>query len=207
MGEPRTVYVAREMKRSDAPDMPMRRFTRREYERLVEDGFFRADERLELLDGLLVVREPQGTEHATARVLVHSALRRAFQSGFHVREQSPVALDRLSEPEPDFAVVPGEARDYLGGHPSQPALLVEIALSTLSFDRLRKLGLYARARRQEYWIVNLRDRLLEVYRRPVRNRAALYGWSYDSARILKPGATVSPLAAPRSRIRVADLLP
>ena len=207
MAERGTVYVARDVKPSSAPGMPMRRFTRREYERLVEDGFFRPDERLELLDGLLVVREPQGTEHATTLVLVHTALRRAFRTGFHVREQSPVALDRLSEPEPDFAVVPGEPRDYLGGHPSQPVLLVEIALSTLSLDRERKLGLYARARRQEYWIVNLRDRVLEVYRRPVRTRAALYGWSYDTSRILRSGATVSPLAAPRSRIRVADLLP
>jgi len=200
-------YGAVAMEPVHAPAMPMRRFTRHEYEKLVEDGFFRPDERLELLDGLLVLREPQGTYHATAVTLTGAALGRVFRRGFHVRSGLPVALDDASEPEPDLSVVRGKPRDYLSGHPSVPVLVVEVAESSLGMDRRRKLGLYARAQRGEYWIVNLVDRVLEVYREPVRSPAALYGWKYRYVRLLKPGATVSPLAAPRSRIRVADLLP
>jgi Uma2 family endonuclease len=86
-------------------------------------------------------------------------------------------------------------------------LIVEVAQSSLAFDRRRKGGLYARAGIAEYWIVNLVGRVLEVYRQPVRSASARYGWKYKSARMLKPGATVSPLAAPTARIVVADLLP
>lgn len=208
MGPSEVEYVAREARVMSAPPMRMRRWTRREYEGLVEDGFFRPDERLELLDGLLVVKEPQGIYHATALMLVRDALMQAFGRRYHVRDQLPVALDDASEPEPDFSVVRGKPRDYLSsGHPSAPVLLVEVAESSLRMDRRRKLGLYARAQREEYWILNLVDRVLEVHREPVRSPSSLYGWKYRSVRLLKSGATASPLAEPKSRIRVADLLP
>ncbi len=189
------------------PPVRTRQWTRVEYEKLVESGFFRPEERLELLDGALVVKEPQGVYHATALVLVRDALMRAFGRRYHVRDQLPVALDDASEPEPDFSVVRGKARDYLSGHPAAPVLLVEVAESSLGMDRQRKSSLYARAGRPEYWILNLIDRVLEVYREPVRSASALYGWKYRSVRLLKSGATVSPLAAPKARIRVADILP
>jgi Uma2 family endonuclease len=189
------------------PPLRARRWSRGEYEGLVDKGFFRSDERLELLDGVLAVREPQGTLHATALVLVRDALLRGFGRKYLVREQSPVALDDASEPEPDFAVVPGRARDYRSAHPAKPVLVVEVAETSLRIDRQRKSGLYARAGRPEYWILNLVDRVLEVYREPVRSASARYGWKYRSVRLLKSGAVVSPLAAPRARIRVAALLP
>lgn len=87
------------------PPVKTRRWTRAEYERLIEHGMFGEDERLELLDGLLVVREPQGSRHGAAVVALQQALAQAFGPGFHVRSQLPVALDDTSEPEPD-AVVP-----------------------------------------------------------------------------------------------------
>jgi len=71
----------------------------------------------------------------------------------------------------------------------------------------RRAGLYARADIADYWIVNLVGRVLEVYRPPVRAASARYGWKYRRVRVLKPGASVSPLAAPTARIVVADLLP
>ena len=120
--------------------------------------------------------------------------------------QEPVALDDDSEPEPDVAVVRGAPRDYLAEHPSRPALIVEVAQSSLAFVRRRKGGLYARADIADYWIVNLVGRVLEVYRQPVRAASARYGWKYRSVRVLN-GASVSPLAAPTARIAVADLLP
>jgi len=173
---------------------------------MVESGFFGPEDRVELLDGLLVVREPQGGLHAMTVGLVRAALERAFRGGYHVREEKPVALDDLSEPEPDVVVVRGRVRDY-PSHPSAPVLVVEVADSSLMLDRVRKGDLYARAGVADYWIVNLVDMVLEVYRDPVRTSSRRTGWTYASVRLLKRNATVTPLAAPRARIRVATMLP
>jgi len=183
-----------------------RRWRRVEYDQLVELGIF-TGERLELLDGLLVVREPQGGPHAAMVGQVGDVLRVAFGAEWHVRLQAPVALDDESEPEPDVAVVPGVFRDYVGGHPSTPVLVVEVAESSLRLDRRMKSGLYARARLREYWIVNLVDRVLEVYRDPQPTADAPYRAVYVSVDVLRPPATVTPLAAPHARIAVTDLLP
>ena len=103
--------------------------------------------------------------------------------------------------------MPGRLRDYLTAHPSRPALVVEVAETSLAIDRLRKGGLYARAGVSDYWVVNLVDEVLEVYRDPVRTRSGHVDWKYDSVRLLRRHAVVTPLAAPRARIRVATLLP
>ena len=122
-----------------------------------------------------------------------------------MREEKPIALDEQSEPEPDAVVVPGQPRDYLDAHPSRPALIVEVAETSLALDRTRKGALYARAGLDDYWVVNLRAQVLEVYREPVM--VADDEWRYNSVRLLRHNATVTPLAAPRARIRVATLLP
>ncbi len=127
-----------------------RRWTRRECDRLVELGVLHEDEPIELVDGEMVVREPKHTPHTTATELTAEALRLAFGRGWHVRVQEPVALDDDSEPEPDVAVVRGAPRDYLAEHPSRPALIVEVAQSSLAFDRRRKGELYARADIADY---------------------------------------------------------
>jgi len=187
-------------------EVETRRLRRFEYDRMVELGMFHG-ERLELLDGLLVVREPQHSPHATAVRLVQKALERAFGAGWDVRAQLPFALDDDSEPEPDVVVVPGDPRDYAAAHPSRCALLVEVADSSLLFDRRKKGVLYARARIADFWIVNLPDGVLEVYRDPRRNARAPHGWSYARADLLRPPGTVTPLAAGEARIPIADLLP
>jgi Uma2 family endonuclease len=103
-------------------------------------------------------------------------------------------------------VVSGGPRDYTD-HPSRPALVVEIADSSLALDRTHKGSLYARARLAEYWIVNLVDRVLEVYRNPGPDAGAAYGWAYRVVLTLGPDDHVAPLAAPSDRILVTDLLP
>jgi len=180
--------------------------TRVRYDRLIDAGIFGPEDRVELLDGLLVAREPQGRRHAAVVVLVRAALEKAFGRAYHVREEKPIALDERSEPEPDVVVVPGTPRDYLDAHPSRPVLLVEVADTSLAIDRVRKGSLYARAGIADYWVVNLSQELLEVYRKPVRSSPGS-AWQYDSVRLLSRAATVTPLAAPRARIRVASLLP
>jgi len=185
----------------------IRRWTRVEYDRLIDHGVFQPGERLELLAGQLVVREPQGDPHTLAVELADEALRGAFGPGWRVRIQLPVALDEESEPEPDVSVTPGRARDRRNAKPSRLALVVEIADSSLALDREYKGSLYARARIPDYWIVNLVDRVLEVYRDPGPDAAARYAWAYGSIQTIRPGEQVSPVAAPSARISIADLLP
>jgi Uma2 family endonuclease len=184
-----------------------RRWTRLEYEQLVEQGFLSSGDHVELLEGQLVVREPQHSPHATATRLAQEALRAAFGSGWDVRAGLPLALGRLSEPEPDVSVVRGSPRDYRDAHPTRAVLVVEVAGASLRFDRTRKGRIYARAGIPDYWIVNLATRVLDVYRDPVVIDPARRRWEYRMVRSLGPDESISPLAAPHTSIAVVDLLP
>jgi Uma2 family endonuclease len=187
------------------PAIRTRRWTRQEYERLIKLGVLHEDEPVELLAGRLVVREPQRTPHAVATQLVEDALRAAFGTGWSIRVQLPLALAPDSEPEPDVAVVRGAPRDHLREHPSAPALVVEIAHESLRADRTLKRRLYARAAVPDYWIVNLVDRLVEIYRDPfVDDR---HRWTYRSLSLGRPGERLAPLATPAAQIAVDELLP
>src|SRR5437868_15177058 len=95
------------------PEIRTRRWSRVEYDRLIEHAIFPPGEHLELLGGELLVAEPQGSRHAVAVRLAEDALRAAFGPGWEVRAQLPIALDEDSEPEPDVAVVRGSSRDYV----------------------------------------------------------------------------------------------
>lgn len=184
-----------------------RRWSRTEYERLIEVRAFRPDERLELVGGQLLVREPQGSRHAVAIELALRALQQAFGQGWRVRVQLPLALDDESEPEPDLSVVAGDPRDSYAAHPANPVLVVEVAESGLAFDREHKGSLYARAGLADYWIVNLVDRVLEVYREPGPAPQRTFGWGYRHIERLGASASVSPLATPSAHIQVIDFLP
>jgi Uma2 family endonuclease len=186
---------------------PLRRWTRAEYERLVELGVFASGERLELIDGLLVVREPQGSRHAAAIRRVLAALHRALGDVWQIDSQLPLALDDASEPEPDVAVVPRDAGAYREAHPSRAVMVVEVAEGSYRIDREYKAGLYARAGIAEYWIVDLAREALEVHREPEASPDATHGWRYGRVASLGRLETVAPLSAPHHPIPVADLLP
>src|SRR2546426_7750866 len=95
------------------PPLKLRRWSRVEYDRLIATGVFDDSDRIELLDGLMVVKEPQGSWHAATVAHVQRVLQRAFGDRYHVRTHAPIALDEMSEPEPDLAVVRGKPRDFL----------------------------------------------------------------------------------------------
>jgi len=185
----------------------LRSWTRSEYRRLGDLGILREDEPVELIGGQLIVAEPKNTPHAAVVALAADALRLAFGPGWLVRQQDPIALDPDSEPEPDLSVVRGSPRDYLADHPARPVLVVEVAESSLRFDRRDKGSLYAKAGLPDYWIVNLRDRRLEVYRHAAADDAARFGWRYLDVKAFAAGARVTPLALPDVSIAVADILP
>ena len=190
------------------PEQPsLYRWTRHAYARLIDHGFLDEDDPIELLDGLLLVKEPQTSSHRTAVLLAAQALQRAFGAGWFVQTQSPIILGARSEPEPDVSVVRGTLRDYVGEHPRFPALVVEVALSGLRIARGRKVAAYASGGIADYWIVNLVDRVLEVHREPARPGPALPRWRYLAVETLDAGGAVAPLAVPSAIVRVADLLP
>jgi Uma2 family endonuclease len=186
--------------------LTLRRWQRAEYDRLVDLGMFQG-EPIELIGGQLVVAEPQGAYHASAVTAVDYALRAVLPPGWIVRLQAPVSLDDESEPEPDLAVVPGRPGDYQDSHPTRPSLVIEVAESSVAFDREQKGSLYARAGITDYWLVNLADRVLEVYREPAPDASAAHGWRYGSVALLRSPAVVAPLAFADRPLAVADLLP
>src|SRR2546426_522721 len=187
--------------------LTVRRWKRVEYERLVDLGAFEDGDPVELIGGQLIVAEPKGTEHATGVEMAGDALRAALPAGWTVRGQNPLALDDESAPEPDIAVVRGSRADYRHAHPARPALIIEVAESSLGFDRGAKGSLYARAGIVDYWIVNLVDRVLEVYRDPGADVTARYGWRYLSVERFTPSSSVAPIGVPATPIPVAALLP
>ncbi len=174
---------------------------------MAEAGIFAPGERVELIEGEIVVKDPQTPPHATAVVLAQEALRALCGPGFDARAQLPLSLGPDSEPEPDAAVVRGTARDYVDGHPTTANLVVEVADTTLEFDRGRKAAMYARAGIPEYWIVNLPDRVLDVFRDPGPLPDGPAERGYRSVRRVGPPDSVAPLASPAAHVRVADLLP
>ena len=184
-----------------------RRWTRQEYERMVDAGVLTENDRVELIGGEILTVTPQKSADATAVVLAGDALRSVLTPKLHVRPQLPLALgdDSEPEPEPDIAVVQGSTREYRDAHPQSALLIIEVSGSTLAFDRHVKGSLYARENVAEYWIVNLVESVVEVYRDPAGDPTARFGWSYGrSARFTRTDSIVSPFGG---AVLVADLLP
>jgi Uma2 family endonuclease len=148
---------------ADVAPERIRPLLRTEYDRLVESGAFE-NERVELLEGMLVTMTPQDAGHAHSVQRLAEALTLALEGRAVVRTQSPLALLDDSEPEPDIAVVP--LGDYSSGHPTEAYLVVEISGSSQRRDRLVKGPIYARAGVEEFWLVDLHDRVAEVHRHP-----------------------------------------
>lgn len=189
------------------PPAPRIGWTVADFERLFDLGFFAPDARLELIEGEIFEAMTQRTPHSVAVMLAQDVFTRIFSGNFRVRVQLPMVLSESSKPEPDLVVVVGSPRDYLESHPSTAVLIVEISDTTLVTDQTTKSSLYARARIEEYWIVNLIERTLEVRRQPSVQADALFGWAYRSTQILLPGESVAPLRAPEMIVKVDELLP
>lgn len=134
---------------------------------MIQSGILTDDDPVELLEGWLVYKMPNSSQHRLATRLMRQELERIVPAGFHVDSQEPITL-KGSEPEPDVALVRGDARDYGDHHPNAAdvLLVVEVADTTLHRDRGQKKSLYARAGIPGYWIVNLSDGILEVYTDP-----------------------------------------
>ena len=188
-------------------DEPQRiKWTKDEYYRMAELGFFQG-KKVELIEGEIIEMTPMKSPHATSVSLVSEVLRESFGKMFYVRSQLPLSFSKINEPEPDVVVVPGSIRDFTDSHPKTAELVVEISDATLRYDRIEKMSLNAKYKIKDYWIVNINDKRLEVYRRPIKDKTAFYGFSYAERLIFTEKDEVAPLAAPDAKIKVTDLLP
>lgn len=180
------------------------RWTRDEYHRMAELGFF-AGKRVELIGGEIIEMSPMKTAHATAVRLIIEELRKVFAEGYVVDSQLPMSFGKTDEPEPDVAVVEGTIRDFSESHPKNAVLIVEVSDTTLNYDRTRKASLYAQNKIQDYWILNLKNRCLEVYRRPIKDKKL--GYIYTEIRVVTEEDAIAPLANPEAKINIGDILP
>lgn len=178
------------------------RVTREQYFALVDQGVLTQDDRVELLEGVIVAMPPEGPRHAEVVELVGDALRAALGVRARVRSGHPFDASTWSVPEPDIGVVPGRRRDYLDRHPSSAHLVVEVAVSSLPQDRLTKAPIYAAAGIPEYWIVNLRQDHVEVYRSPDAPARR-----YAVVEVARRGSRLALVAFPDVSVAVDDLLP
>jgi Uma2 family endonuclease len=186
---------------------PLRRLTVDQYHWLIERGFFTDDDRLELIDGYLVEMSPIHPPHAFAVGQLYQALIQTLGEQATVRAQQPITLPgQQSEPEPDLVIAKGLPQSYVKRHPKAVdiVLVCEVADATLSRDRNEKLRLYAQAGISEYWIVNLVDGVVEVYRDP---RLLGMRTTYASRVEFAPGESITPLAFPDCQIDVSQIIP
>ena len=181
---------------------PERRlFTVDEYYAMAKVGILAREERVELIDGEIIVMAPIGDDHLASVDIGTRFLVRAVGDRAIVRVQGSIRLDERTQPQPDFALLKDRDDFYRSGAPGPDdvLLLIEVSYSSLSYDRNIKQRLYARFGIVESWIVNLRDGTIEVYTDPV-------GGEYTTTRVFRSGETVSPATFPDIALSVSDII-
>ena len=176
-----------------------RLFTVHEFHRMREAGIFDDDQRVELLDGVVIVMTTQGPAHASPIRRLNKWLILQLGDAFSLLPQLPITLGQRSEPVPDLAVVRAE-EGSAQAHPTSALLVIEVSQTTLRKDRGAKLTLYARFGIPEYWIVNVKNATVEVYRDPDPEAGR-----YRTMLTLGKEATLSPTSVPGVTISLAEL--
>jgi len=178
-----------------------RTFSVEEYHRMGAAGVFTSGERVELIWGVIREMSPKGRRHVQAVTLASHLFIPRLSGRAIVLIQDPVSFSgSRSEPEPDIVICASADPRSAGSRDSQPLLVIEVADSSLRFDREDKAKLYALSGVPEYWIVNLVDDVLEVFRVPESE-------GYRTRSVLKPSETICPLSFPELEIEVTDLIP
>ena len=186
---------------TEAP-FTIRKWTVKEYHKLGEMGVFHPEERVELLSGNIIKMSAKGTAHTSALGRTDRLLQNLFGNLAWVRMQDPIALDDNSEPEPDIALVSIDPFDYATHHPtpSEVYLIIEVADSSLTFDREIKAQAYGRSGIADYWVLNVNNRQLHIFREPAVD-------GYQSELILGENGSISPLRFPTVNIAIQEMLP
>jgi Uma2 family endonuclease len=176
-------------------------FTVQDYHRMIESGILDEDDRVELLAGQIVKMAAKGTAHGAAITRTTRLLNNRLAGLVLVRLQDPIQLNDYSEPEPDISVVITDPLDYEDHHPtaSEVYLIIEIADTTLRNDCGTKAKIYAQSGIIDYWVLNVNDRQLHVFREPSQE-------GYKSELILADSMTISPLHFPDISFMVSEML-
>src|SRR5262245_51192529 len=182
-----------------------KRWTCEEFHRLGDAGLLR-DTTLILVNGELLAMPPAGGPHDVALTLLDDIIRKVFTGGFVVRCQMSLVLGKATDPVPDLAVVQATARAFVQ-KPTTASLVVEVSDSSLDYDTGAKACLYASAGIADYWVVDLVNCRLIVFRDPRPDTSKPFGFEYAAISVYRPGDRVAPLSAPGSPIAVVDLLP
>jgi Uma2 family endonuclease len=182
------------------------RFTVQQYHRMLEEGVLTANDRVELLEGLVIEKIPHNPPHDGTVGRITRRLLRLLPEDWMLRVQCAITL-RGSEPEPDIAIVRGPEETYFSRHPRSQdiALLLEVADTSLLEDRRGKGAIYARARIPVYWIVNIKDSRVEVYTQPVTGKSPRYRHQENHERGQAVPLTLA--GTEMTQIPVNDLLP
>jgi Uma2 family endonuclease len=186
-----------------SPSIHLKYWTVHDYYRIGDLGILDPSERTELINGHIVVMTAKGTPHVLTLRLLANALGEAFgDRSVVVSTQDPIRLDNFSEPEPDLAIVKGTILDYAEHHPvpEDIYLVIEVADATLKQDCEVKDKLYARANIPEYWVVDIKNRQVRIFRDPTPT-------GYGSQLILTETHAVSPLAFPEIVLSIGSILP
>lgn len=186
----------------------LRPFSLREYHWLIDHGFFHGSERVELIQSVLHLMSPKGTRHAACQSRLLHQLIPAIGKSAWIRAQGPITIPESdSEPEADLVLAAPRESGYSDRHPypADVLLVIEIAHTSLNYDRSVKVPLYAASGIAEYWIMNLQDDNIEVYREPITPQQ---GTSCFRQRLtLAAQDTVAPTHFPDCVLSVLDILP
>jgi Uma2 family endonuclease len=176
-------------------------FDVREYHRLAQAGIFAEDDRVELINGEVVEMSPIGSAHAACVSRLEALLHESVGHIVQIRVQNPVLLDDYSEPEPDITLVKTREDFYVRAHPKPEDILlvVEVADTSIDYDRLIKLPLYARAGIPAAWLVDLTQELVRVFSGPREGK-------YQNYREFKRGETITLKGVPELTLSAEDLL-
>jgi Uma2 family endonuclease len=182
------------------------RWTCDSFHALCDTGVFSGRKAM-LIDGVIITMAMPSPAHNTSLNLTQDVLRAVFTVGHHVRNQQAFDVGTANDPGPDLAVVPGGIRDYATRQATAAVLVVEVADTSLFLDTTTKAELYVTAGVQDYWVIDLDNRQLLVFRDPVPLPQGLGATAYRTHLTFGPSDLVSPLAAPNTSIPVGDLLP
>jgi Uma2 family endonuclease len=180
----------------------LRLWTVEEYRRMALTGILDSSERVELIEGKIIRMSAKGTAHRSAVGRTDYLFKEALKNRAWVSVQDPIALNTNSEPEPDIAVVKIDPLDYADHHPTpeEVYLIIEVADSSLKFDCDTKGKAYAKAGIADYWVLDVIDRELYVYRQPTLE-------GYNNKTVLNEDKTISPLQFPELQVNIRDMLP
>lgn len=176
-------------------------FTVDDYYKMIELGILPEDSRTQIIGGKLIEVMPIGSRHASVVEILNRFFIRNFEDEFLVRTQNPARLNDYDEPQPDLALVKFRKDFYRGHHPTAEdvLLIIEVADSTLKFDRETKIPLYAAAEIPEIWLINIKRNLIIIHTKPINGE-------YQNSRIVRRKETLQSETVPNISIEVDKIL-